>query len=90
MAHLSELLAKNEGFSLAEVSENSFEALIKEYRYISSNMARPSSFSENSADCLKALYIRSTSKLRKYDEPTKKKYRAFSEEADLIASFFCV
>ena len=40
LAHLGELLAKNEGFSLAEVSENSFEALIKEYRFVTSNMAR--------------------------------------------------
>ena len=88
LAHLGELLAKNEGFSLAEVSENSFEAFIKEYRFITSNMARPSSFAENSADCLKVLYILSSSQIRAYDEPTKKTERSFNEEAALIASFF--
>ena len=51
-------------------------------------MERSSSFSENSSDCLKALYILSNSKLRKFDEPAKKKDRVFDEEADLIASFF--
>ena len=51
-------------------------------------MARPSSFAENSADCLKALYILSSSQIRAYDEPIKKTERSFNEEAALIASFF--
>ena len=32
MAHVSELIARNEGYTLAEVSENSFENWIKAYR----------------------------------------------------------
>ena len=32
MAHVSELIAMNEGYTLAEVSENSFENWIKAYR----------------------------------------------------------
>ena len=30
LAHISELLAMNNGFSLAEISENSIEAMIKQ------------------------------------------------------------
>ena len=49
--------------SLAEISENSIEAMIKQYRYLTTNISRQNSFNENTFDSLKALYILSSSEI---------------------------
>ena len=54
LGHVIELITKNYGYSLAE---NSLEATIKTYRYITNNLSRHSPFADNCCDCLKALNI---------------------------------
>ena len=55
LGHLSQLIALNNGFSLAECSENSIEATIKKYRYLTKHLSRQTSFKDNTDDCLKVL-----------------------------------
>ena len=86
-AHISELLAMNKGYSLAEVSENSIEAMIKQYRYLTANMARQTSFVENAFDSLKSLYILSSSEIRKLTNEEKSK-KSRNSETEIIESFF--
>ena len=38
LGHVADLIGMNNGYSLAEVSENSLEASIKRYRYITQNL----------------------------------------------------
>ena len=56
MGHIAELIAKNEAYTLAEYSENSFENWIQHYRYATENQARQTSMSDNNTDCLRAMY----------------------------------
>ena len=72
---------------MAEKSENSLEATIKAYRYITSHMAIHSSFAENSSDCLKVLNILSLQSIRKFNIAEKKILKD-DEESKLIKSFF--
>ena len=89
LAHISELLAMNNGFSLAEISENSIEAMIKQYRYLTANMSRQTSFVENAYDSLKSLYILSSSEIRKLSCGEKlRKSKNRNSETELIESFF--
>ena len=59
------------------------------------NLARNTNFAENSADCLKALYIQSSQKVRNYDknhpnldENEFHEEDDTSDERSLINSFF--
>ena len=89
MGHIIELLCKNNSYSLAEKSENSLEATIKMYRYITSHCARHSSFAENCDDCLKILNILSLQSIRKFNLGEKTEFPLKDdEESRLIRSFF--
>ena len=89
LAHLADLIGMNNGYSLAEVSENSLEASIKRYRYITQNLARQTSFQENTEDSLKVMFILSSFKLRQFvkRDPSEHKVK---DDADalIIESFF--
>ena len=81
------LILKRE-YSLAEKSKNPLEATIKTYRYLTKNMARNSSFAENSTDCLKILNILPLQSIRKFN-PTEKVEKVKDEyKSNLIKSFF--
>ena len=69
LAHVADLIDMNDGYSLAEYSENSVENMIKHYRYIATHMSRQTSFYDNCKDSLKALYILSRYNIRKHDKP---------------------
>ena len=88
LGHIIELLILNRGYSLAEKSENSLEATIKAYRYITKHMARNSSFAENSNDCLKVLNVLSLQSIRKFNSTEKVEKVKDQFESDLIKSFF--
>ena len=85
-----EQLIKNNGYSLAEVSENSLENLIKFYRYVTQNLSRQTSFAENTEDCLKVLNIIASYRFRKHDKRVIKSEKAHKddEESRIINSFF--
>ena len=89
LAHLADLIGMNNGYSLAEVSENSLEASIKRYRYITQNLARQTSFQDNTEDSLKVMFILSSFKLRQFvkRDPSEHKVK---DDADalIIESFF--
>ena len=73
LAHVAELIDMNDGYSLAEYSENCIENMIKHYRYITRNLARQNTFLANCRDSLKALYILSRYNIRRHDKPESKK-----------------
>ena len=50
--------------SVAERSENSLEAIICTYRYLTNHMSRKCSFVDNCTDCLKILNIQEGNKFR--------------------------
>ena len=87
LGHVTQLIAMNNGYSLAEISENSLEALIKHYRYVTKHMARQSSFVENTQDCLKTLYILSLYKMRQHEKITSKALKN-DEMSEKIRDFF--
>ena len=87
-AHVAELIEKNESYSLGEYSENSQEAMIKRYRYVTANLARQTTFLENSEDCLKVLYAQALHKIRRFEKSTTVKKIEDNEEARTISSFF--
>ena len=75
--------------SLAEISENSIEAMIKQYRYLTTNISRQNSFNENAFDSLKALYILSSSEIWKLtSEEKSKKTKDRNSETEMIENFF--
>ena len=89
LAHLADLIGMNHGYSLAEVSENSLEASIKRYRYITQNLARQTSFQDNTEDCLKVMFLLSSFKLRQFArrDPSEHEVKD-NDDALLIESFF--
>ena len=79
----------NNGFSLAEISENSIEAMIKQYRYQTANMSRQTSFVDYAYDSLKSLYILSSSEIRKLScEEKLRKSKNRNSETEMIENFF--
>ena len=83
--HIIELLCKNGGYSLAEKSENSLEAIICAYRYLTSHMARKTCFVDNCSDCLKILNILSLHSIRKHNKVEKtNNLMSDEEESKLI------
>ena len=89
LAHCAQLVAQNEAYSLAEYSENSLEALIKRYRYVTKNLARQTSFVDNSRDCLKVLYIQSLYQIRKHENKLSNTTKKLDDpEAEQINQFF--
>ena len=71
LSHIGQLIALNESYSLAEVSENSIEKIIKPYKYITTNNARQTSMAQNNIDCLRALYLQTHQDIRQLDKPKK-------------------
>ena len=88
---MCQLIALNNGFSLAEYSENSIEATIKKYRYLTRHLSRQTSFEDNTDDCLKMLHLLSKHEIRAHNKKSKKQMSNLSEadaESLLIKSFF--
>ena len=88
LAHVAELIEKNDSYSLAEISENSLEALIKRYRYVSANLARQSTFGNNCEDTLNKLYQQSLFKIRRHEKSKDDKPLKSDVESVQIRSFF--
>ena len=74
MAHIAELIAKNQGYTLAEVSENSFENWIKHYRDTTNHHARNTSMEDNDIDSLRAMWLLTRQDIRQFDQKPKKKH----------------
>ena len=66
MGHIAELIAKNEAYTLAEYSENSFENWILHYRYATVHLARQTSMPDNNTDSLRAMYAPTRHEIRQY------------------------
>ena len=62
--------------------------MIKRYRYVTANLARQTTFLENSEDCLKVLYAQALHKIRRFEKSTTVKKIEDNEEARTISSFF--
>ena len=73
LGHVAELIAKNDGYTLAEVSENSFENWILTYRDTTDNHARQTSMLDNNSDCLRAMWLHTRQDIRKLDKHSEKK-----------------
>ena len=73
LGHVIQFISMNSGYSLAEMSENSVEATIKSYRYITNHLSRNCSFAANCSDCLKVLNICSLQSIRKFNFNSKEK-----------------
>ena len=71
--HIAELIAKNDGYTLAEVSENSFENWIKAYLDTTENHGRHTSVEDTNNDCLRAMWLHSKQDIRQFDKPSVKK-----------------
>ena len=65
---MTQLIALNNGFSLAEYSENSVEATIKKYRYLTKYLSRQTSFQDNTEDCMKILHLLSKHDIRSHNK----------------------
>ena len=87
MSHVAELITKNDGYTLADYTENTFENWIKSYRFTTDNQARQFGIKENNIDCLNTLYLASRQDVRRNDlvKPKKKKNDRISVK---INSFF--
>lgn len=83
LGHVAQLIAGNDGYTMAEVSENPYEKWIIPYRYITVNNARQTSMQ----DCLKAMYLQSRQDIRQLDK-AKKPRDSDDEISKLIDSFF--
>ena len=86
LSHVGTLIALNNSYTLAEVSENSIEKFIKPYRYITVNNARSTSIQDNHVDCLRLMYC-SRYDIRQFDK-RKKPMESDDEISKLIDSFF--
>ena len=82
------MIALNNRYTLAEVSENSFEAWIKHYRYARAHQSRQTSMQDNNTDCLKAMYLPSRHNIRKFEETPIVKNLRKDEVSKKIESFF--
>ena len=90
LAHIGELLRMNKGYSLAEHSENSLEASIKKYRYVTQNLSRNTSFVENSEDSLRVLFVQSLYRIRQHQKKLPKAEKKMKDDPESIEiiSFF--
>ena len=88
LAHCADLIAQNDGYTLAEVSENSVENWIKYYRDATENHARSTSMGANNTDCLRAMWLHTMHDIRQFDKPSKKPYKEDDEVTKIIHSFF--
>ena len=86
LSHVGTLIALNNSYTLAEVSENSIEKFIKPYCYITVNNARSTSIQDNHVDCLRLMYC-SRYDIRQFDK-RKKPMESDDEISKLIDSFF--
>ena len=89
LGHVAELIAKNEGYTLAEVSENSFEKWIKEYRDTTDNHARQTSIKDNNCDSLRAMWLHSRQDIRQLDKHSEKKQKD-NYLTQIIHDFFII
>ena len=87
LGHIAQLIAGNDGYTMAGVSENSFEKWSKSYRYITVNNAKQTSMQDNNTDCLRAMYLQSRQDIRQLDK-AKKPRESDDEISKLIDSFF--
>ena len=71
LGHVADLIELNDGYSLAEVSENSFENWIKTYRHTTENHARQTSMQDNNSDSLRNMWLYSRQDVRKFDKNPK-------------------
>ena len=67
------MIGRNDGYTLAEVSENSFEKWIKEYRDTTENHSRQTSIDDNNSDCLRAMWLHTRQDLRHFDKHSANK-----------------
>ena len=90
LAHVGELLRMNKGYSLAEFSENSLEATIKRYRYITQNLSRNTSFVQNCEDSLRVLFVQSLYRIRQHAKKLPKTDREVKNDPESMKmrSFF--
>ena len=87
-AHVAELIRKNHGYSLAEISENAFENFIKHSRYMTNETSRQTSFLDNAEDTMKAMYILSSYCMRKYVPHVRENFLGDDPESQQIRGFF--
>ena len=87
LGHVAQLIAGNDGYTMAGVSENSFEKWIKSYRYITVHNARQTSMMDNNTDSLRAMFLQSRQDIRQLDK-TKKPRESDDEISKKIDSFF--
>ena len=90
LGHVADLIGMNNGYSLAEVSENSLEASIKRYRYITQNLSRQTNFQDNSIDCLKVMFILSSWRLRQFVKRDPSQHDLKDDEDSAIIECFFV
>ena len=89
LAHVAELIARNNGYTLAEYSENSFENWIKHYHDTTEHHARNTSMSDNDIDSLRAMWLHTRQDIRKLDKQLEKKQED-NELTQKIHSFFII
>ena len=90
LGHVADLIGMNNGYSLAEVSENSLEASIKRYRYITQNLSRQTNFQDNSKDCLKVMFILSSWRIRRFVKRDPSEHDLKDDEDSVIIETFFV
>ena len=73
LAHAAELIAKNNGYTLAEYSDNSFENWINHYCDSTEHHARNTSMSDNNIDSLRAMWLHTRQDIRQLDKDPEKK-----------------
>ena len=89
LGHVAELIAKNQGYTLAEISENSMENWIKHYRDATEHHARNTSMSDNDIDCLRVMWLHTRQDIRQFDQQPKKKQED-NELTRKIHEFFII
>ena len=89
LGHVAELIAKNGGYTLAGVSENSFENWIKAYRDTTENHARQTSMQDNNCDSLRAMWLHSRQDIRQFDKHPEKSQKD-NRLTPIIYDFFII
>ena len=90
LGHVADLIGMNNGYSLAEVSENSLEASIKRYRYITQNLSRQTNFQIDSKDCLKVMFILSSWRIWRFVKRDPSEHDLKDDEDSVIIETFFV
>ena len=89
LGHVAQLIAKNEGYTLAGVSENSFENWIKAYRDTTDNHARQTSIQDNNCDSLRAMWLHTRQDIRQFDKHSEKNQKD-NYLTQIIHDFFII